>query len=61
MVGDEPNVATATAVTAVGATLGDVGLAAKRHTPCSPITGFGVELGRVNKARHTSSLLRTFR
>jgi hypothetical protein len=48
-VGDQPDVAAVAAVTAVGPTLGDVGLAPERDTACAAVTPFDVQVAFVDE------------
>jgi hypothetical protein len=48
-VGDQPDVAAIAAVTAVGPTLGDVGLAPERDTACAAVTPFDVQVAFVDE------------
>ena len=52
VIGDQPHVAAAAAVAAVGPALGDVRLAAERHRARAAVTGFHVDLRFVDKTRH---------
>ena len=46
------DVAAATAVSAIGAALGDVGLTAKRHAAGSAVATFDVDATDIGKLRH---------
>ncbi len=51
-IGDQPDRAAVTAVTAVGAAPGDVGLPAERHTARAAVTGLHVDVALVDERGH---------
>jgi hypothetical protein len=48
-IGDEPDVAATTAIAAIGAALGDMGLAPERDAACTSIATTDVDLTLVDK------------
>jgi hypothetical protein len=56
VVGDEPDIATATAVAAVGAALGDVGLSAHGDGPGAAVTAANVEGDVVDESGHRATV-----
>jgi hypothetical protein len=56
MIRHQPDVATTSAVTAVGTTLGHVGLTSKTDASRPAVAGLGVQLGRIDEATHRSIL-----
>jgi hypothetical protein len=48
-IGDEPDVAAPAAVAAIGATLGDMGLATERDAACTTVTTTDIDLTFVYK------------
>jgi hypothetical protein len=51
-VGDEPDVAAAAAVAAVGSTLGDMGFAPERHRPGTAVASLDVETALIDEPGH---------
>jgi hypothetical protein len=48
-IGDEPDVAATTAIAAIGAALGDMGLATERDAACTAVTTTHIDLTLVYK------------
>ena len=57
-VGFKDDIATPSAIAAVGTALGDVCLAPKRHAACAAIAAFNVDPAHIGELRHVPSFLK---